>query len=319
MTAAAGEIRRQVPFRVRLFAWWQGYDPNDIYAGDPAEIEFESGDKTAKSKPARKPFAAKVPVWTEERVRVAERLWGEGVNTPGGEDHVMTLVQPIGLNPTMTVLDFGAGLGGSSRAMAKNFGCWVTGLEQWPVLVERGMEHARAAGLEKKAAIERFDPAKLELKSQGYNCIFAKEAFFTMPDKAGLFDKLVQALRPGGQVCFTDYVLPETGKVTPKVEEWIAGEPLEPHPWTSDMVLNILTQTGLDVRIAEDITDLHQSLILQGWRELTQSLAPGTVAPETVPHLVKEAELWAKRGAVLRTGDIRVYRFHAVKSTHAVM
>ena len=78
--------------------------------------------------------------------------------------------------------------------------------------------------------------------------------------------------------------------------------------------LDLLARSQLEVRISEDITDMHQALILQGWRDLTQALAPGTVAPETVPHLVNEAELWARRGAVLRTGDLRVYRFYALKA-----
>ena len=64
---------------------------------------------------------------------------------------------------------------------------------------------------------------------------------------------------------------------------------------------------------------MHQAMILQGWRELTEALTPGSVAPEIVPHLVQEAELWARRGAVLRTGEIGVYRFHAIKAADPVM
>jgi cyclopropane fatty-acyl-phospholipid synthase-like methyltransferase len=316
MTAVALEGRPvKIPFRVRLSAWWEGYDPADIYPGDPVQLEFDTGRRHAGRPAAAKGQpTTKVPLWTAERIQVAERLWGPGLHTPGGEEHVQTLVKPFGLNPTMTVLELGAGLGGCSRTMAKTFGCWVTGLEQWPILAATGMERSRIAGLEKKAPIEPYDPQTVELKPRGYNCVFAKETFFTIADKVRLFQSISDALRPGGQLCFTDYVMPEDGKPTPAVDAWTASEPLEPFPCSSQDILELMAQNKLEVRLAEDVTDMHQALILQGWRDLTQALTPGSIAPATVPHLVAEAEMWARRGAVLRTGDIRVYRFYALKA-----
>jgi SAM-dependent methyltransferase len=318
MTAVALEGRPlKIPFRVRLAAWWEGYDPADIYPGDPVQLELDAGRKRAAHGAAAQP-KTKVPLWTAERIDVVERLWGFGMHSPGGEEHIQALVKPFGLNPTMTVLELGAGLGGASRIMAKTFGSWVTGLEQWPILAQAGMDRSRAAAIEKKAPIDVYDPKGLELKPNGYNCVFAKEAFFTIADKASLFFQISTALRPGGQLCFTDYVMPEDAKPTPAIDAWMAQEPVEPFPCSSQDVLELLAQNGLEVRVAEDITDMHQTLILQGWRDLTQALKPGSVLPATVPHLVAEAELWARRGAVLRTGDIRAYRFHALKAADPV-
>ncbi|MBM3547557.1 MAG: methyltransferase domain-containing protein [Alphaproteobacteria bacterium] len=309
----------KIPFRVRLAAWWEGYDPADIYPGDPAPLEFDTARSEedtaaeAKSQPT-----TKVPLWSAERIDVVERLWGFGMHNPGGDDHIQTLVRPFSLNPTMNVLDIGAGLGGATRTMCKTFGCWVTGLEQWPILVDAGMQRSIAAGIEKKAPVEAYDPATIELKQHGYNCVFAKEAFFTIADKVRLIGAISESLRPGGQLCFTDYVLPEDAKPTPAVDAWAKKEPLEPFLCSSQDTLELLTHNGLEVRVAEDMTDTHQALILQGWRDLTQSLKPGSIPPAAVPHLVAEAELWARRGAVLRTGDIRVYRFHALKSAEPI-
>ncbi|MBM3534022.1 MAG: methyltransferase domain-containing protein [Alphaproteobacteria bacterium] len=307
----------KIPLRVRLAAWWEGYDPADIYPGDPVQLEFDTGRKRAASGAAAAP-TTKVPLWTRERIDVVERLWGPGMHSPGGEDHIQTLVKPFGLNPTMTVLDLGAGLGGAGRVMAKAFGAWVTGLEPWPILAQAGMDRSRAAGTEKKAPIDVFDPKNIALKPQGYNCVFAKEFFFTIADKASLFFAISATLRAGGQLCFTDYAMPDDAKPTPAIDAWMAKEPVEPFPCASQDILDLLAQNGLEVRVAEDITDLHQALILQGWRDLTQALKPGSVAPATVPHLVAEAELWARRGAMLRTGDLRVYRFHALKAADPV-
>lgn len=302
----------KIPFKVRFSAWWQGLDPRDIYTGDPEALEFDTGrQKLAAPATNAGPPKKKVPLWTADRIQVAERLWGAGMHTPGGDAHVEALVKPFGLNPTMSVLDLGAGLGGCARTMAKTFGSWVTGYEQWPILAEAGMLRSRMAGLDKKAPIESWDPATMPLKPRGYNCVFAKEAFFTIADKVNLFQQIATTLRPGGQLCFTDYVVENANAAT---DAWTASEPLEPFPCSSHDMLALLVENNLDVRICEDVTDMHQTLILQGWRDLTQALAPGSVAPETVPHLVNEAELWARRGAVLRSGDVRVYRFYALKA-----
>lgn len=319
MSAVARDTRPQkVPLWVRLYAWWNGYDPADLYSGDPLKVKFDTGRGNAGGADGDGPLKKKVPLWTADRIQVAERLWGAGMHTPGGDEHVQTLVKPFGLNPTMTVLEIGAGLGGCSRSMAKNFGCWVTGMEQWPILVEAGMLRSRIAGMEKKAPIELYDPLTTQFKSRGYNCVFAKEAFFTIANKSRLFESINNSLRPGGQLCFTDYVTPEAAKPTPAVDAWMAHEPLEPHISSSKDTLNLLARYKLDVRIAEDVTEMHQALMLEGWRNLTQALKPGSVAPETMPHLINEAELWARRSAVLRTGDVRVYRFYAIKGSDPV-
>ena len=115
MSAAIMETRApKVPFRVKLFAWWRGYDPADVYPGDPVELEFDTRRRSPDAQVAgvAKTRKTQVPLWTADRIQVVERLWGPGLHTPGGEEHVKTLVKPFGLNPTMTVLDLGAGLQG---------------------------------------------------------------------------------------------------------------------------------------------------------------------------------------------------------------
>jgi SAM-dependent methyltransferase len=308
----------KLPLSVRLKAWWGGYSLDNVYPGDPQEVEHETEPKPSTPPAEPEPGKAKVPLWSAERIEVVERLWGPELSTPGGIDHIVDMVRPLGLNPTMTVLEIGAGLGGGTRAICEEFGCWITGYEQWPVLAEAGMAHSRRKDMDKKAPINLFDPDSVELKPKSYNAVYAKESLFTVPNKATLMPMIHLALRPGGQLVFTDYVIPESGKPGGRAQSWIESEPLRPYLWAKDDYVECLQNLQFDIRIAEDITAKHQSHVLEGWRRLAAALEPGSVAPATVPHLVKEAELWARRSAVLKSGEVKVYRYFAIKAGDAI-
>jgi len=113
-------------FSERFMAWWEGYDlkrPARRATGD-------EGAAGGEATPAAGPGLDRQgrPLWSATRLDVAEKLWGEGFVSPGSEDYLPTLVKPLGLNPAMSVLDLGAGLGGTTRLMAKQFGAWVSAI-----------------------------------------------------------------------------------------------------------------------------------------------------------------------------------------------
>ena len=77
--------------------------------------------------------------WSEARIGLSQKIWGEGFSSPGEEDYILGLVKSLGLTPAMSELDLGAGLGGAGRVMAQSFGCWVTSLEVNPDLAKAGI------------------------------------------------------------------------------------------------------------------------------------------------------------------------------------
>ena len=53
-------------------------------------------------------------------------------NHPGGVEAVLTLAVEARVCAASTVVDVGAGLGGSARVLSQAFGCLVIGIEQDP-------------------------------------------------------------------------------------------------------------------------------------------------------------------------------------------
>lgn len=313
----AGQPQNPLPLRLRLRAWWNGQDPRDLTPpkrqAHPMPMTPREADTVAATAAEPENAPAVVKPWLAERIAFVERLWGEGFHTPGGAEHVLELVRPLNLDESMTMLELGCGLGGCARTVAQTLGTWCTGVEWSPGLALAGVERSTRAGLVKKAAIQ-FHPAdRMALKGNAYNRVFSKEALFTIPDKQIAIQGIADTLKSGGELCFTDYVSTCDPASSVDLRTWQEREPLGAHPWTLEKYLVVLASHGFDVRVTDDITEKHCQLIRDGWRRLVEEIKPGSVGPELMPIMVREAEVWARREALLRMGELRVYRFFALK------
>lgn len=306
----------ELTLRDRFVAWWEGYDLSALKRrrreDDPEEDKPETPAVSANHPGGRDRWGK--PLWNATRIGVVEKLWGQGFTTPGGTDHVPYLVLPLGLNPAMSVLDLGVGLGGSTRTMAGKFGCWATGLEAVPILAKEAMERSVKAGLNKHAPIEPFDPENFTY-SRRVDAIVYKEGLFTVRDKDQLFDGLEVYLKPRGQLLMTDYVA-ESEATIRALNDWASREPVEPSLWTLDRLTDAFAQRNLDLRIREDITETHKNLILGALRDLTQHLERYAMDLETKTNVLDEVELWARRVDAINRG-LKVYRFYALKPPDA--
>lgn len=302
--------------KTRLKAWWEGYDLDALKRRSKDGAPAEDGGAAANAPP---PSSATPgpgvnrwgrPLWTANRIEVAEQIWGSGFNTPGGADQIPYLVRPLGLNPAMSVLDLSAGLGGTSRTMAGKYGCWVTGLEASPLLAKEGMQRSVKAGLAKQAPIEVYDPENFSYNRR-VDAIVYKDSLFTVRNKDQLFDGMEVQLKPRGQMLLTDYIL-DGGANMAAIMKWADKEPQEPNLWTREAMTNAFAQRNLDLRIAEDLTDTQRSLILTAIQRLVEHLEKHSMDHGTKLNVVDEVEFWVRRVAALDQG-LRVYRFYAIK------
>ena len=251
--------------------------------------------------------------WETSRLKLVQEIWGEGFSSPGGTEHILNMIKFFGLNPAMSVLDLGAGLGGATRTMSERFGVWVTGLEADPDLAEAAMALSTKAGMAKKAPISHFDPETFTHKPKSIDCAFSKEFLFTVKDKPAFLRTVENLLKPRGQFLFTDYVLNTTGNDSIALQKWREFEPNTPHPWTVQDYKQALTELHLDVRVIEDNTKDFHKMVTQAWADYIRRLEGRAVAPDEAPALVDEVELWTRRIQAIESGDLRVCRVHALK------
>lgn len=293
----------KIPFWVRLKAWWEGYDlairPKQKNVADAGDLPPDAVDYTSDSPRSL-------------RLEVMQQIWGKGMSGPGDEEYILRLVKPLALNPAHTVIDVGAGLGGATRLISEKFDIWITGLEADREVAEAGMELSTMAGLAKRAPVHYFDMDRYEFRENSIDCVFSKEALFTVEDKDRLLKEIIRMVRPRGQLLFTDYVLAENADKR-AVYDWAEGEPRRPSPWTMRDYEAMLTDSRLDIRIKEDITDEVYGIITGSWARFLSGLKGKRVEKDTSAAITAAVELWTRRTRAIDAGALRICRFHALK------
>lgn len=275
--------------------------PEVVEAEAEAEADIEMGEGANQH-------------WPEARLKIVQDIWGKDFLKPGGAEDVVALVRPLALTSDHTVLDIGAGLGGSSRTIANETGAWVNGFEANADLAQAAMHLSKMAGMTRKAPIAALPPEGPDLKPKSVNAMFSKEAIYKIEDKETLFTAVDGILRPHGQIMLTDYVAKAENLSTPDLEAWSAQERTPAHLWTTDGYRRYFEANGYDIRVAEDITDKYYSTVVQGFSKFSNTIKSFRGDKEMEEWSVREAEFWVRRMAPFEAGDLRVCRVFAQKS-----
>jgi hypothetical protein len=119
-------------------------------------------------------------------------------------------------------------------------------------------------------------------------------------------------LKPRGQFMITDYVIDPQARNSPLLRAWADREPVEPQLWTLEGALDAFAQCNLDLRVHEDITEVHRAHIVTAIRALTEHLEKVHLDKDTKINVIDEVETWAHRVAALQSG-LKCYRFYALK------
>jgi SAM-dependent methyltransferase len=251
------------------------------------------------------------PVWSPARSEGAQLLWGEGLTGPGDEQWTVDSVRPFGLNAAKSVLDLSAGLGGAARALVNTCDTWVTGLEPSPLLAKLAMDRSKALGVSKKAPITHYDPEHFN-QAGSFDLVMADRVIHRVRDKEAFLDRIGDCVKPKGGILMFDYVIDGTPGSWDNWNTWREEEPMEVYPWTGTRLADELTQRNLDLRISEDLTQLHRRQIIERVRKLGETLKNCAPSGPVLRALARELNLWWLRLSVLGNG-LRFCRYVAIK------
>ncbi|HEY2132906.1 MAG TPA: hypothetical protein VGH36_08025 [Acetobacteraceae bacterium] len=239
---------------------------------------------------------------------------GEGFLAPGGATEVLRLAAPLGASAASTLLLLGIGAGAPGRALATDLGVWVSGFDTDPALVDLAARRIRRAGaaIAKRASVELWTPDAQTARRHSCHHGLAIEA---LRDARSLdiLPGVVLAIRPGGQLVLQELVVTAPG-MTAQLTSWCAMEHRSPDLPVEHDITASLAELGLDVRVVEDQTDRHISLVLRGWKHMLGRLSGNKPTLRQAATMVAEAELWMRRLRPLREGHLRLVRWNAIVS-----
>lgn len=308
-----------MPIALRLKAWWEGYDPDEIKERIAAREVSDAPPAAEEKKKPTQLTAENIDPWDEETVDIAQYIWGEGFCGPGGPEYIVALSKLLALSPEMSMLQLGASIGGPARVLAERFGVWMTGYEESATLVAKGNTLSKMAGIDKKAVLTQYDPENVESFDRKFDRALSKESLFTIQDKNNIIAKVEEKLKPGGLFLMTEYVLGSDGVVgKDRYKEWIVGERTHPYPILADELVGMVKKNNMQVRVSEDISMQYIEMITKAWAgadAVAAKLAKQDDGTQKIQILMREAEFWTRRKKLLETGDLKLWRIVANKKS----
>lgn len=107
------------------------------------------------------------------------------------------LASKAGNTADQHVLDLGCGLGGTSRLLAKEFGCSATGVDFAAPFVETAEYLSDVTGLTSKVTFGVGDATDLQVGPDLFDVVWVQHVCQSIPDKAGVFSEIARVLKRG--------------------------------------------------------------------------------------------------------------------------
>lgn len=158
------------------------------------------------------------------------------------------------------VLDVGCGMGGSSIALAKRFGCRVTGVTLSPIQRCWARWSAGWQGLGDQVHFLRRDAEQMKFPAEAFDVVWNIECSEHFFDKPGFFRQAASWLRPGGRIAVCAWLAGEGPEAEAPVQT--VGEAfLCPSFGTASDYQSWLETAGLVMRARVDLTQQ----VVQTW------------------------------------------------------
>ncbi len=190
-----------------------------------------------------------------------EELWAHDQDHFGGLGANDVLAARAGMRPGARVADFCAGLGGPARYFAHKFGADVTGIELTPARVAGAAELTRLVGLQERVRVLPGDVTAAPLPDGGMDAVISQEALLHVPDKGRALAEAFRALRPGGRIAFTDWVVhaPLAAPDAALMWEGMAAQTLQ----SPEGYRALLERAGFRAIALEDLTEAWGPILQQ--------------------------------------------------------
>ena len=147
-----------------------------------------------------------------------------------GRTATLELARAAGLDAAKHVLDVGSGVGGTSRCLAKEFCCRVTGIDLTDEYCRAASMLSAKTGLAHLVDYRQGDATKLPFDDQTFDVVWTEHVAMNIPDKTRLYKEMHRVLKPGGTLAIYDVLAGPSAPV------------LFPVPWAGTPDTSFLVQ-----------------------------------------------------------------------------
>jgi ubiquinone/menaquinone biosynthesis C-methylase UbiE len=174
-----------------------------------------------------------------------------------GRAATLELARAAGVDSTKKVLDVGSGLGGPARALAREFGCQVTGIDLTEEYCRVAEMLSGRVGLSTHLEFLQGDALDLPFADATFDVVWTEHVAMNIPDKSRLYRQMHRVLKPGGTLAIYDILAGPAGPVHFPVP-W-ARVPQSSFLATPDELRRLLDEAGFRIADWADTTDLARA------------------------------------------------------------
>lgn len=174
-----------------------------------------------------------------------------------GRAATLELARAAGLDSTQRVLDVGSGVGGTSRCLAQEFGCHVTGIDLTADYCDAAAMLSARTGLADLVDYRQGDATDLPFEDGSFDVVWTEHVAMNIPGKSRLYGEMHRVLKPGGTLAIYDILAGPSGPV------------LFPVPWARtpdtsflvqpDELRQLLQDAGFAISDWSDTTDVARA------------------------------------------------------------
>ena len=174
-----------------------------------------------------------------------------------GRAATLELARAASVDSTKRVLDVGSGVGGTSRCLAREFGCHVTGIDLTDEYCRVAAMLSARIGLGELVDYRQGDATNLPFPDHLFDIVWTAHVAMNVPDKPRLYREMYRVLKPGGTLAIYDILAGPSGPVLFPVP-W-ARTPESSFLATPDELHKLLEESGFKVATWSDTTDVARA------------------------------------------------------------
>lgn len=218
------------------------------------------------------------------------------------------LASLAGIERNCHVLDVCCGMGGSSRYLAHNYDCRVTGIDLAESRIDGATRLTNMTGLDDRVEFRNANALDMPFADATFDVVISQEAFCHVPDKDRLIAQCARVLKPGGRIVFTDILV--TASTREQTRARLQQEMTFQELGSAQSYRHALEREGCRVLEHRDISD-EWRIILAGRLVMYRSLKDQTVDRFGEAHFAKWDNAYSFFVGLYETGELGGGRFLA--------